>query len=166
MNPALKKQLEKENDEELFFFFKSDGSLDFEKKIIAGIILQERKYDRKVLQGEKDIILKAYKDRIQENKNSDNIIHKKKKEVRNSAFFALATLIITGMVYWQKDNGMSLKNQPPGYVYILVALLFVGLYVYRLLSYKDRVSQLVEAEKENTIILVKRVDIIDREWVF
>jgi len=166
MNQALKNELEKESDEDLFFFFKSDGSLDFEKKIIAGIILQERHYDKKVLQGEKDIILKSYKDRIEENKNTDNIISKKKKEVRNSGFFAIATLIITAMVYWQRYSGRSLQNQPPEYVYILVALLFIGLFIYRLLSYKDKVSELVDAEKENTKILKQRVEMIDKEWVF
>jgi len=166
MNQELKKQLQKENDEELFFFFKSDGSLDFEKKMIAGILLQERQYDKKLLQAEKNIILESYQKRIQENKNSDNIINKKRKEVRNSAVFAVATLVITAMIYWQKYNGRSLEKQPPTYVYIAIAVLFVGLFVYRLVNYKDQVAKLVEAEKENTEILKKRVQVIEKEWSF
>lgn len=166
MNQELKKQLGKESDEELFFFFKNDGSIDFEKKIIAGILLQERKYDKKVLQGEKNIILEAYQVRIQENKNSDHIINKKRKEVRNSALFAVATLVITSMVYWQNSNGRILQNQPPDYVYLVIAILFVGLFIYRLVNYKDQVAKLVEEEKENTEILKKRVQMIEKEWLF
>lgn len=166
MNQELKAHMEKESDEELFFFFKHDGSIDFEKKIIAGILLQERKYDRKVLQGEKDIILESYQKRINENKNSDNIVAKKKKEVRNSAFFALAILIITAMVRWQQNSGKVMENQPPVFVYYIISVIFIGLFVYKMMSYKDKVEKLVGAEKENTEILKKRVQIIEKEWVF
>lgn len=166
MNQDLKSQLEKESDEELFLFFKSEGAIDFEKKIIAGILLQQRKYDKKVLQGEKDNILETYQKQIQENNNTDQIIAKKKKEVRNSALFALAILTITVMVQWQNSNGMTLQNQPPIYVYILLSILFVSLFVYRALSYQNKVAKKIEEEKENTEILQKRLQIIEQEWDF
>lgn len=166
MNQEIKTHMQKESDEELFFFFKHDGSIDFEKKIMAGILLQERKYDKKVLQGEKDIILGSYQKRIQENKNSDHVVAKKKKEVRNSAFFALATIIITAMVQWQQYSGKTMENQPPIFVYYILSVLFIGLFVYKIMSYKDKLEKLVDAEKENTEILKKRVQIIEKEWVF
>ena len=49
----VKKYLELETSDNLFYFFKSNGILDFNKKIIAGIILYERDYDTQILHSEK-----------------------------------------------------------------------------------------------------------------
>lgn len=49
MNTTLENTLNSEQSDRLFFYFRHDGANDFEKKVIAGKILNERGFDRNKL---------------------------------------------------------------------------------------------------------------------
>ena len=64
MNTELEKFMNSESSENLFFYFKHDGAIDFQRKVIAGKVLNERGFDRNKLIEEKQLIVGSIEEQI------------------------------------------------------------------------------------------------------
>lgn len=164
MNNELKTSLHKSSEEELFFLFKFEGALDFEKRILAGQILHERGYDLSSLKHEKEQILQDIQSRIKE---YDDIPKRKKANGkagnRNSYFIMgfISYLLVT-------DIGMKLYNNEAVDILDMVFLsLFLLLFIsYRLYFFPKRLEKLMTADKKDQELLKLRLKLIGTEWAF
>ncbi|MDD4375033.1 MAG: hypothetical protein PHG67_14065 [Bacteroidales bacterium] len=83
MTKGLENAMNSEDSEKLFFYYKHDGAIDFEKKIIAGKILNERGFDRQKLLDEKQLIIGSIMDQIRCYANTDHLLSKNKRKINN-----------------------------------------------------------------------------------
>lgn len=163
MDLELRKIMETENDEGLFFIYKSDGSLNFEKKIIAGKILHERGYDNKKLVDEKNKIIKSINDIIGFYTNPTEFAEKKKKEKRNAILFGIfGNLIILMLyIYWYLQSDNENENW-----LIFAILFFSGVIIVYLFRIKAKVPEINQEEKDDLELQRKRLQIINNELKF
>jgi hypothetical protein len=163
MDLEFRKIMETENDEDLFFFFKSDGSLNFEKKIIAGKILHERDFDNQKLVDEKNKIIKSINDIIGFYTNPTEFAEKKKKEKRNAILFGIfGNLIILGLyIYWYLHSDNENENW-----LIFAILFFSGVIILYLFRIKAKVPEINQEEKDDLELQKERLQIINNEWNF
>jgi len=93
MNQELFNHLNKESTEKLFYNFKHDGLLDFEKKIISGKILYLRNYNLLKLKEEKSLIVESIKSLIRGYISYSAIAYEKKRIVIKSILEAEESLV-------------------------------------------------------------------------
>ncbi len=98
MTKGLENAMSSEDSEKLFFYFKHDGAIDFEKKIIAGKILNERGFDRKKLLDEEQLIIGSIKDQISSYENTNLLIAKNKRKINKGIFLGLGYIIFFVMI--------------------------------------------------------------------
>ncbi len=164
MNKEIIKSLEQKPTEDLFYLFKHDGAINFEKKIIAGKILNDQGYDKTLLSKEKKIIIETITSRLETNENKDFLYKKNKKKVNNKIFFGLGYLsffIIMGM----KDYLLYKKDIDWVYLSIMIILGFIFV-IYQMLTYKKTLNNLINADVENNELLRFRLKLIEKEWNF
>ena len=164
MNRELEKSLEKETSEKLFFYFKHDGAIDFEKKIIAGRILNEREYDKTILSQEKSNITNSITNRLKTNEDLDYLMKKSKKQSNRNIAMGLGYLsffLILGMKgYWFNKEDID-------WLYLLIMIsLGLTFIVYKIVTYKTTLNDLIRADVENNELLRFRLKLIETEWDF
>ncbi|MCK9452375.1 MAG: hypothetical protein M0Q90_11845 [Bacteroidales bacterium] len=164
MNKALTASLEQKSSEDLFFMFKHDGAINFEQKIIAGKILNERGYDKTKLSKEKKIIVESILNELKLTDNSAYLERKSKRKIKNDVFIKLAFLLVF--------SGLGMKDYlfnkaPFDYVYMSI-MLVVGiiLLVYQTVTYKKTLNTLIHEAIKNNELLRLRLKLIESEWSF
>ena len=164
MNSELVKILEKKSTEDLFYLFKHNGAINFEKRLIAGKILKERGFDETKLSHEKNIIVNVLKDRIEKEGVLDFIKKKNAKKIRNRIFAGIGYLfffIILGL----KDFLLENKDVDWFYISIMLFLGFVFI-VYKIVTYNKTFNSLISSDLDNNELLRLRLDLIEKEWHF
>ncbi|OYT16219.1 MAG: hypothetical protein B7C24_08920 [Bacteroidetes bacterium 4572_77] len=164
MNKELLKSLEQKSTEDLFFLFKHDGAINFEKKIMAGIILKEKGYDKVLLSQEKKAIIETITNRLKISENKDYLEKKNKKKAKRKIFIGLGYLsffTIIGM----KDYLLNEENLDWIYlsIMIIIGLFFI---TYQTIIYNKTVNNLIDADNENNELLRFRLKLIEKEWRF
>ncbi len=164
MNEDLEKAFKNEKSEELFFYYKHDGAIDFEKKIVAGKLLNERGFDKNKLNAEKQLIIDSITDRIRFYEHSDQLIASHRKKMNRGILFGLGyitSFIVIGLSdYFFNDAPFNWTTVS---VMIALAALFL---VYRLATYNKRLNQLLEIDRNDNELLKYRLQMIEREWGF
>ncbi len=164
MNKELSKSLEQSSTEDLFFLFKHDGAINFEKRIIAGIILHDRGYDKNTLSKEKEIITKSITGSLNANKNKDYLESKNKKKVNRTIFFGLGYLSFFTLLS-MKDY--ILDNEKFDWFYLLIMIVLgVTFIIYKILTYNKTLNNLIKADIENNELLEFRLKLIENKWDF
>ena len=167
MNSSLKKYLEKEPSEELFYFFKHDGSLNFEKKVVSGIILNERRYDKRKLKSEKAIIRKSLVSSIKDYEYSPQLVPKlKAKLVKSIIYGILVSLIVYLLPYgfsYVKGESIMLSNN---YTLLVTGIAFSSFVLYQIITYNKRISSLVKQSSKDYKLQKSRLEILDNKWQF
>ena len=166
MNQELFKSLEQESDDKLFYNFKHDGNINFERKIVSGKILANRNYDPNKLKEEKEKIVKSIQDQINKYKDLENLKTKNKQEARKSILNSITPALVIFFLYlfdFIKD-----ENPVKSDYYILfsiVAVLFL-IVLFKIVHFKKKVNQLIESDINDSNLLENRLSIIDQEWDF
>ena len=164
MNADLETLMNSEETEKLFFYYKHDGAIDFEKKVIAGKILNERSFDKKKLLEEKQMIIDSIKDTIKEYENKKNLTTNNKKKINKGIFFGLGYIsffIIAGL------KGFIMQKEPFDWVRISIMTLLVIVFIaYKLVTYKTKLSDLLELDMKDKELLKFRLQLIEKEWSF
>jgi len=166
MATALENALNSEESERLFFYFKHDGAIDFEKKVIAGKILSERGFDRNKLLEEKKIIIDSIRHQISAFENAD-LLTKNKRKINKRILFGLAYIslfIVIGLKdIVLKEASLGRADWIGVSVMILLALTYI---VYKLITYKTKLKQLMAIDKKEKELLKFRLQFIEKEWNF
>lgn len=164
MTKDLEQALNEEKSEELFFRYKHDGAIDFEKKLLAGKLLYERGFDKKKLIAEKQLTIDSINNRIRFYEDTDQLIASHRKKMNRGILFGLGyitSFIVIGLSdYFFNDAPI---NWTPVLVMIALAVLFL---VQRLASYNKRLNHLLEIDRKDNELLKYRLQMIEREWVF
>lgn len=164
MNRELVKSLEAETSEKLFYYFKHDGAINFEKRIIAGIILHDRRYDKNTLSKEKELITESITDSLNINKNKDYLESKNKKKVNRTIFFGLGYLSFFTLLN-MKDY--IIDNEKFDWFYLLIMIVLgVAFIIYKILTYNKTLNNLIKADIENNELLEFRLKLIENKWDF
>ena len=164
MNKELTKSLEQNSTEDLFFLFKHNGAINFEKKIIAGIILNEKGYDKTILSHEKKLITKSITDSLNINENKDYLESKNKKKVNRTIFFGLGYLSFFSLL---SMKNYILDNEKFDWFYLLIMIVLgVTFIIYKILTYNKTLNNLINADIENNELLKFRLKLIENEWNF
>lgn len=167
MNTLLKETLKKEPSEELFYFFKHDGSLNFEKKIVSGIILHERKYNKRKLKSEKTIIRDSIVRSIKDYKNSPQLIKKLKNKVRRNIIFGIIiTTLINSMSFIIDNTRFKSISLTDNYTWLITILGLLAFIIYSIATYNKKVNEAINTSKEDYKLMVNRLEIIDKRWDF
>jgi len=167
MNSALKKYLEKETSEELFYFFKHDGSLNFEKKVVSGIILNERRYNKRKMKSEKALIRNSIVDSIKDYTYSPQLVYKLKAKLTRSIIYGvLISLLFYFLPYgfnYVKGESIALSNDYT----LLVTIIFLSSFVlYQIITYNKKISNLVNQSNKDYELQKSRLEILDMMWQF
>ncbi|MFO7864995.1 MAG: hypothetical protein R6U85_13435, partial [Salinivirgaceae bacterium] len=85
--------------EELFFYFKHDGSIDFQKKLAAGKLLYARKFDRRILKEEKSRIVENIHAEMRECESPEAIEQNYRKSARKNAITSLLLVAALALGY-------------------------------------------------------------------
>lgn len=155
---------ESKSTEDLFYYFKHDGAINFEKKMRAGRILKERGYDQKTLSQEKKIIEDSILTQLKENENKEGIQKRATKKMNRKLFFALGNFtffLLLGLKdYWfhQQDIDWLYFS-----IMLSLGLLFI---IYHFVSYQKNLDQIIKAELENNELLRSRIKLMDEKWLF
>ena len=164
MNKELVKSLEAETSEKLFYYFKHDGSIDFEKKIIAGKILNDKSFDKAKLLHEKEIIVDSILNELKISESSDYLRKKSRKEINKNIYFWLGFILIFLTLevkdYWVDKEAFELTSL---LIIILTGLIF---FTYTALNYKKTLSKLINSGIKNNELLRLRLGLIETEWDF
>jgi type IV secretory pathway TrbL component len=164
MNNELVKSLEAETSEKLFYYFKHDGSIDFEKKIIAGKILNDKCFDKAKLLHEKEIIVDSILNELKISESSDYLRKKSRKEINKNIYFWLGFILIFLTLevkdYWTDKENFELTSL---LIIILTGLIF---FTYTALNYKKTLSKLINSGINNNELLRLRLSLIETEWDF
>ena len=164
MNTELEKFMNSEKTENLFFYFKHDGAIDFQKKVIAGKILSERGFDKNKLVEEKEIIVDSIKDQIKIYENISLSTAKNKRKINREYFLSLGLttiIIILGL------KGYIMNEEPFNWIVISIfALLLLLLIFYKLMTYKTKLKHLMELDVNDKELLKFRLYFIEKEWDF
>jgi len=164
MNRELVKSLEAETSEKLFYYFKYDGAINFEKRIIAGIILHDRGYDKNTLSKEKELITESITDSLNVNKNKDDLKSKNKKKVNRTIFFGLGYLSFFTLLN-MKDY--IIDNEKFDWFYLLIMIVLgVAFIIYKILTYNKTLNNLIKADIKNNELLEFRLKLIENKWDF
>lgn len=166
MNTTLENTLNSEQSDRLFFYFRHDGAIDFEKKVIAGKILNERGFDRNKLLKEKKLLSDSIRHQISAFENV-NLLVKNKRKINKRILFGLVYISLF-MVIGLKDivlTGESLKRAD--WIGILIMVLLALTYiVYKLVTYKTKLKQLMASDNKEKELLKLRLQFIEKEWNF
>lgn len=164
MEKTLEDYMQEETTEKLFYYFKHDGPLNFEKRLVAGKILKERGYDYRSLKQEKGIIVEALKSGIEEYSNTDQSKDTIRKKLNRSIVFGLAYPVI-----WPTyDYIKSIVNDEP-FVFtgsVLVIALFILLLFYSFFTYQRQIQKMEAANKEDLELKKVRLNLIEKDWKF
>ena len=163
MNQELYNHLYNEPLVELFYNFKHDGLLNFEKKIISGKILHEKKFNRTSLRKEKNLIVNEIESLISEYSNSSNLENKKKKEALKSIFFTFLGAI-TSVVFLLMTDNQSFKN--PNWIFFITIGFNILLVLISIIRYNRDVRKLIQMDLDDLEIQQKKLEIIHKEWKF
>jgi hypothetical protein len=164
MNKELSKSLEQNSTEDLFFLFKHDGAINFEKKIIAGIILNERGYDRIILSKEKELIIKSISDSLNITENKDYLVKKNKKKSNLTILWGAGYLTFFTLL-GMRDYLFNNERFDWFYLSIMI-MLGVILIIYKTLTYNKTLNNLIKADIENNELLRFRLKLIEKKWDF
>ena len=164
MNTELEKFMNSESSENLFFYFKHDGAIDFQRKVIAGKILNERGYDRKILIEEKQLIVGSIQEQIKSYENTRLSTAKNKKKINREYFISLGLMVFIIIVALK---GYMMNEEPFNWIVIsLFALLLILLIAYKLMTYKTKLKHLMELDVNDKELLKFRLYFIEKEWDF
>lgn len=162
MDKELIKSLDTETSEKLFYFFKHDGSIDFEKKIIAGNLLHKRGFDKTKLSDEKEIIVNSIRNELKISESSDYLEKKSRKELNKSLYFWLGFTILFFSIefidHWKGNFELT-----SSLIIILTGLTFLS---YKAITYKKQLGKLINSGIKNNELLRLRLRIIQKEWPF
>ena len=164
MNEELKNALKNENSDKLFYYFKHDGAIDFEKKIIAGKILHGRGYDQNKLFEEKQLITDSIEDRISSYENTNDLTAKNKRKINRGIFLGLGYLsafLLIGL------KGYIAGEEPLDWIAIAVMILLTLVFiVYKLVTYGSKLEDMLQKDMNDKELQKLRLQLIDREWDF
>lgn len=164
MNTELEKFMNSESSENLFFYFKHDGAIDFQKKVIAGKILSERGYDRDKLIEEKQLIVGSIKEQIKSYENTRLSTAKNRKKINREYFVSLGLMVFIIIVAMK---GYIMNEEPFDWMVVSIfALLFMILIIYKLMTYKTKLKYLIELDVNDKELLKFRLYFIEKEWDF
>lgn len=167
INPDLYESLQNENDRELFYFFKNDGLVTFEKKLAAGKILHQRRYDIDRLREEKAKLINKYSNRVKEStcSHSPEEIYKHKAKVRRKIIIGTALellfLAAVSVICYSNSKPFELDIHTLSIPFLLTLSLFINIFAYR--------RKINKKKKEVTYsgrIFKARLAVIEREWKF
>lgn len=166
MDKVLYNSLRNESTENLFSFFKHKGSYNFQKKILAGKILCERKYDKQILRTEKEkIVQNLHKDLWLFYSNHD-LKQKSKSKNRKKIFFviiAILGLMSANLIYRFITNGFT---QAFGTSYALYCIILVAFIAYNgVVNNKHNNPKGKTKSNSWKEYKIKR-DTINKEWKF
>ncbi|MDA3865534.1 MAG: hypothetical protein PF489_02165 [Salinivirgaceae bacterium] len=158
--------MESKTTEELFFYFKHDGSIDFPKKLAAGKLLYSRKFDRKLLAEEKRKIIENIHAEMKECESPDSIEQNYRKAVRKNVIVSLSIMTALAVVYagWHFYRTGGTENMFTQLPYD--ALSVVVLPVWRYVWVNRLVVKKVRNAKRNYRLLQARLNTIETEWSF
>ena len=153
-----------EKTENLFFYFKHDKAIDFQKKVIAGKILTERGFDKKKLIEEKQMIVDSIKDQIRAYENTRLSTAKNKIKINREYFLSLG---LTALIIIVALKGYIMNEEPFDWIVISIfALLLLILIIYKLMTYKTKLKHLMELDMNDKELLKFRLYFIGKEWDF
>lgn len=166
MNTELKEALNTETTERLFYYFKHDGASDFEKKIIAGKILQERGFYKYKLVAEKEKIVEAIENIISVNNDPETVKSERRKELRKSILWAFLPWLvylfakIVDYLFDDEWEGSELN------VLITFGIAFVAIVVYRTIIYRKNIKKFIQARNTDCDLQKSRLKVIEKAWSF
>lgn len=161
----MKELLEKESSEKLFSIFKYDGSDNFEKKLISGKILQERKFDIEKLKEEKSKTRESVAYQIRHFKDNEELFRKHKARLRNEIIGVISIMFFL-LIYFFKFSNFDSDRLTDKYLFGFIIIFHSIILIYRVLSFKKIVRQNVNVEIKDRELLEKQLELIDSEWQF
>jgi len=163
MNQRLYDHLNKETNENLFYNFKHDGLMNFEKKIISGKILHERKYNLSKLINERSIIVNEIQILIKEYNDKTNIENRKRNQVRKSIFWTVLSAITSFLFLFilKKQN----DNFTDWIIYFVIGFNVI-LILTSIIKYNNDVQKLINVDLYDLELQKQRLEIISTEWDF
>ena len=149
--------------QDLLFFFKHDGSIDFNKKLIAGKELFNRKYDRHKLSEEKNKIIQGIKSELKQYGNPEHIKNQHKKDLyKNLAWaFALNILIISVKIFSSEEINKAL-----GYELLTITSGIILLPIIHFLWRTRILKKKLDEGIRNKAVLEDRLNTMEKEWPF
>ncbi len=152
--------------EELFFYFKHDGGIDFNKRIAAGKILHERKYNAKQLKREKDLIVESIKKDIAGFEDKSGLQDKINKQNKmNTLYSILKALPLIGLLiylYIQEINERD-SNQNTIIIGIILLIAMAGFNIYK---NRKKYKELIISAQEDNKTQKQKLEVIDKDWDF
>jgi len=165
MYNELNESLANEPTKNLFYYFKNDGLISFEKKLVAGIILHKRNYDRDILRSEKAKIIKQIQERINESVPSAEREDKHKWEVKKKIIFAAIYSLALPFFYVLVD---VFNNSPINFTdsQLIGCFVVMLLFVIKVMFYRVKLNMLNREDAESLRINKEKLALIEQEWRF
>lgn len=167
MNKNLYENLQNETSENLFYRYKRSGAINFEHKIVAGIILHERNYMLEILQEEKQLLIDDINSQLTKLGCPADMEEKIRKETKQRFYFSIIALSFSlVMLYFSKpkqlDNSELIKQA------ILAFNVLAIIYTYFRLEYKidKKVQKEFDKRLKEYNACKKKLKEIDHSWVF
>ncbi|GEM_PF-4891721 len=165
MNNELKKSLNRDTDNNLFYLFKHDGSIDFERKIVAGVILNQRGYNKYNLRKEREKIVAELNKKVDEYSKPMKQADKHRRDIRNSIIAAAITAVvypIINILLQYFDTEKPFINTST----IAVLLMFAVMLTYRIFTRSKELKKLMNSDLKDLKIYKSRIAAIDQNWNF
>lgn len=163
MNTTLKKSLEQESTDELFFYFRHDGAYNFEKKIIAGKLLKERGFDRQILQKEKQLCIEELQADLKEGETPGLLFKKSQQEV----FRKLLSWLVMFLLFMSIEIVVNVTQAEKDWESMgIVFAIGLSLLAYSFFFYKKHINKLMHEGAKNNELLRLRLSYIQKEWDF
>lgn len=166
MTTTIENALNSEQSDRLFFYFRHDGAIDFEKKVIAGKILNERGFDKRKLLEEKKLLTDSIRHQISAFESA-NLLAKNKRKINKKILFGLAYISLFIAIGLKdillKEESFERADWIGISIMVLLALTYI---VYKLVTYKTKLKQLMASDNKEKELLKFRLQFIEKEWNF
>ncbi len=166
MNQELAKVMEKKSSEDLFEYFKQDGHLNFEKRLIAGKILKERNFQKTLLKEEKKKIKNSILQLINQTKDHSLLEKSAKKETWKQTLAALLGGI--GFLIFAISDYIKHGDSDTSEIYkIWFAVAYIVLIsLYQITNHQRKVTKLMISKVDDSNLQKSRLQLIEEYWEF
>ncbi|MCL3782172.1 hypothetical protein EMN47_17425 [Prolixibacteraceae bacterium JC049] len=164
MDKAVYNELLNETSQDLFYYFKHDTLVDFQKKLVSGILLHERGYNNKELQQEKALNLGKVNSYLKYLGSASDIEVNQRVKVRKAIINRMFIFVLSFVTFFVL-HVFVFKHEIESTTFIPLGAVIVY-FAFAIFQYNNTVNKNITEDLRQLDIQRKRLKWMEKYWAF